>query len=174
MFLLKEYKRYIADVHINEKTYLFNVCNKILFQDIKHIKLKFKILQDINNDRTNIGLFLLFKILLGKKIKYDYYNKNGWTCYSVVFYHWSDIFDSLFHQLINSWCHYHRSNHFYVQDNIKSQWVICLNSINNNFINSFFSDIINTNISCCINIVLNNSYNYFYDKVILSHTYFNV
>lgn len=120
MCLVREYKRYIANVHINEK--IIHHCDVMSFhhrKDIKNVTIKLKILQDIHSEKINTGLLLLFNTLFGIKIKYNYYDNNGnILCYMTVIKKISNhSLDSIIYYMINSLCYHHRNNSNYVQDN---------------------------------------------------------
>ena len=119
MCMVKDYKCYIANVHINEKIIFFDYCNTQL-QHIKNIKIKLKILNDIHSDKIHTGLLLLFNLFLNTKIKYNYFNENGSVCYIIVIKSITNEIDSFLYYMLNSLSYIHRNNNYFVQENIKA------------------------------------------------------
>jgi len=120
MCLLKEYRRYISNVHIHEKDRFTNMNIHIGKSiNVKSVQMRLKILNDIHNEKIHIGLVLLFKMLFHLEIKYNSFNKN------YVFYVMNitnlSKFDTALHHLIMSLYSLHRYNYHYIQDSIFSQ-----------------------------------------------------
>jgi len=69
MCLVREYKRYIANVHINEK--IIHHCDVMSFhhrKDINNVTIKLKILQDIHSEKINTVYYYCLILYLVLKL----------------------------------------------------------------------------------------------------------
>lgn len=156
---------------------------KILFCDLKKnifkrdiidsVRIKYKVFNDIFDNKLHIGTLLFFYSYFNSILKYKNISKNNYTCYDFFISNVSIYTFNVFYNFIISFIYENYSNYFFVQTNSFSEFSLQFITLSNCPSNFFFNDIVSFNSLIHINFKTN-FFNYFLNKVYLSHLFFNV
>lgn len=167
-----EYKKYIVNIHIHEKILFYDSIKHVNHVNlISNVSIKYKVFNDIFNEKLYLGLSLYMYCLFNDTLIYKNQSFNNYTCYFLK----TQLLNKLdtFYHFINELIHVHYSHFFYVQNNINSKFSVEFYNLFVNNANFFFNDITSINSLTQIGFITNEN-SFFLNKIFLSHLFLNV
>ena len=181
MFYYKEYNNYLVNIHINEKTRFYNYnyfsSLKSIVLIINYINLKYNISPIMYDYLSLFRTNLLFFSYFSKNITFDHFNTNYDSYllllksnYIYKYNYFYNLFLGYFHNEFNDFLMMEITQK---NNNIYKNLKLNINKLSNITTISSFNDIKSNNALIGFYCHTNTS-NHFFNKLLLSHTLFNI
>lgn len=174
MFFLNEYKNYIVNIHVNEKTLFYDFKKNIFKKEIiEMIRIKYKVFNEIFDKKLYIGTLLFFYCYFNSFLKYKNNSYNNYSCYDLNISNLSIYTFNVFYYSFIHFTYEIFNNFFYIQNNVFSDYCLQFKTLVNFPSNFFFNEVINFNSLVQIDFKTCDKH-FFYNKIYISHLFFNV
>ena len=181
MFFYNEYNNYLVNIHINEKLKFYNFKYFLLLKPIvlliKFIRIKFKVFNTIYDKKLFSVSKLFFYSYFNIPIKYLNISNNNYSCYSMVILNNFIYKYNIFYFFFISYLYEYFKNFFFIERSKKKKKfkTIKLNfyTLKNTPSHKIFYELLNLN--SYVNFSFkSNSNNFYLNKLLFSHTLFNI